>query len=96
MAKSIVQMLALGSCLVTVTGCAQIIAENVLGATRYADDQCLSSPLRTNDGTVLPAGTRGTFQEDKNSATFSVDRGANAPPIFYDITGQNWSMRSCD
>lgn len=75
------------------TACASIIA-NELGIEKYDQNQCLLQPLQTNSGVILPKGTRGTFTETDGQAMFIVN-DSDMAPIFYSITGQNWSMRSC-
>lgn len=81
------------------TGCQGMIGNMVnaplLGLERHNQNQCLTQPLKTKSGITLPVGTRGTMNMTKSGqATFIVDTPNK--PIFYDITGQSWFMKSCD
>lgn len=72
-------------------------AAPLLGLDASNKDQCLVSAVRTKDGTVLPAGTRGTMNREKSGrTTFIVDTGSDPKPKFHDLTGQSYHMKSCN
>lgn len=94
--KKIISLIIITS-IFTLNGCSTIEIDPVdlLIGSDSDDNQCLLAPLDTNEGLTLPEGTRGRFIEKDNKTTFITYDVKYQHLRFHDITGKNWSMRSC-
>lgn len=86
---------ATGILLASIAGCSDTITANSLGVDKVATNQCLTSDQITNEGIVIPRGTKGYVQENLGRESFVITNRMTGLPIAYDITGQQKLMTGC-
>ncbi|MCT4656391.1 MAG: hypothetical protein N4A65_11315 [Cohaesibacter sp.] len=88
-------LLLTGSLSVLLTGCSDYITAKTLGVDKIATNQCLASDQYTNEGIVIPKGTKGYLQNNNGRDVFVLTNRMTGTPIAYDITGQRKTAGSC-
>ncbi|WP_141401172.1 hypothetical protein [Cohaesibacter gelatinilyticus] len=86
---------ATGIILASIAGCSDTITANSLGVDKVATNQCLTADQITNEGIVIPRGTKGYMQENLGRESFVITNRLTGLPIAYDITGQQKLMAGC-
>jgi hypothetical protein len=81
--------------LASIAGCSDTITANSLGVDKVATNQCLTADQITNEGIVIPRGTKGYVQENLGRESFVITNRMTGLPIAYDITGQQKLMTGC-
>ncbi len=62
---------------------------------RQSNDVCLLAPLKTNQGIILPTGTRGTFSQYYGQDAFFTFEYGEGNPKRHDIAGRVAKTGAC-